>query len=270
MTVLSLPIPRPSPAAINKIRRALSIQAKAEPTQLDLKKDGSEVTLVDSTTTFEKMAVKKVTKAAPRTETTRQVCIAIGNTQQKRHRQNKGSNKKSPKTVEVRCEEFKKKGAIPNSSEATLTASESHEIINTTLPSSSQTQPTVILPSPKSTSSRGLNIHAAEFIPGDPMDSLAALISDSHAEVRQTHGSDDFNNIPGPYFEGPVYSSLPPLPAIPEMVEVEGEMWPTGYPRYLCPYGPKEVVMPFIDANQNFCYIPRPFYDAYIFSLMAA
>ncbi|KAJ3208451.1 hypothetical protein HDU67_006716 [Dinochytrium kinnereticum] len=103
-----------------------------------------------------------------------------------------------------------------------------------------------------SSSKRGRNVHAEEFVP---------YISTDDAEGRE---SDYLVN------EGPVYFFPPPLPGRPEMEEIDGQMWPVGYPRHLCPYGPQQVVMPVLDINQNFCYIPRVCYDAYLYSVMAA
>ncbi|KAJ3208716.1 hypothetical protein HDU67_006585 [Dinochytrium kinnereticum] len=92
-----------------------------------------------------------------------------------------------------------------------------------------------------SAAKRGLNVHAAEFIPA----ALATPASDVQQSI------------------GPVYVCHPPIPLHSVVEEIDGEVWPVGYPRYLCHYGPWEVIMPLWSVAHNFAlvYVPTVYYD---------
>ncbi|KAJ3214136.1 hypothetical protein HDU67_002047 [Dinochytrium kinnereticum] len=87
----------------------------------------------------------------------------------------------------------------------------------------------------------GMNVYAAEFIPG----ALATPADD----IQQS--------------TGPVYVCHPPIPLHSVVEEIDGEIWPVGYPRYLCHYGPWEVIMPLLSAAHNLAlvYVPTVYHD---------
>ncbi|KAJ3207858.1 hypothetical protein HDU67_007183 [Dinochytrium kinnereticum] len=87
----------------------------------------------------------------------------------------------------------------------------------------------------------GLNVHAAKFIP--------TALATPAADAQQS--------------SGPVYVCHPPIPLHSVVEEIDGEVWPVGYPRYLCHYGPWEVIMPLWSVAHNFAlvYVPTVYHD---------
>ncbi|KAJ3204303.1 hypothetical protein HDU67_009650 [Dinochytrium kinnereticum] len=96
-------------------------------------------------------------------------------------------------------------------------------------------------------SSRGLNVHAPEFYPFNVSADTCNDISAAGVETA-----------------GPRYVCHPPLPFHCVMEEVDGELWPAGYPRNLCQWGPGQVVVPLLcrEANYNVVFVPILAYQA--------
>ncbi|KAJ3205235.1 hypothetical protein HDU67_008945 [Dinochytrium kinnereticum] len=95
---------------------------------------------------------------------------------------------------------------------------------------------------------------------------LARPQRSGHRILPLQSAADTCSNISAEGLEkaGPHYVCHPPLPFHCVMEEVDGELWPAGYPRYLCQWGPAQVVVPLLcrEANYNVVFVPILAYQA--------